>query len=272
MEYLIDEKILILSGREYAPDFNDNIYYCFDSVDYQNIFNWSMIFNKTNDAFVYFKYQVDSKNHPKDYIFLEINNKYEEITCYKKEDLIGKKITEIVFSKKDCAQELIRKFYRTAIKGKEQNFNMSSKLTGKNYSAFAYSPLKNFFAMIFKAIPESADLQNIYLNDYKKVADTLNQVFCSQSIVTELQNPYEFKDNIRLGIISLDIAKYLGIMDKNIKLKESTFVYGLNKTILPSDKKLSLEKLESREVNMLSKFEDPDKKNKKNDIYFMTQF
>jgi hypothetical protein len=46
-------------------------------------------------------------------------------------------------------------------------------------------------------------------------------------------------------------------------------VTGLNKIILSSDKKLPVERLESREVNILSKYEDPDKKTKKFDIYFM---
>lgn len=269
MEYLIDDKVLILDEKEYIPNFKDNIYYSFDSLNYQNVFNWSIIFNRISDAFVYFKYQVDSNNKPKDYIFLEANDKYEEITCYRKKDIIGKKITEILYRKNNCAQELIKKFYETAINGTEQNFNLSSKLTGKNYSAFAYSPLKNLFAITFKETPDTADMQKRYQNYYIKVTDILNQVSASQAIITELENPYKLKNPRKLGIISLDIAKYLGILDKNIKLKKPALVTGLNKNVLPSDKNFSLEKLESRKVNMLSKYKDPDNKIKKNDIYFM---
>jgi len=269
MEYLIDNKILILTGKEYFPNFKDNIYYCFDSLNYRGIFNWSMIFNKMRDAFVCFKYQVDSKNKPKDCIFLEANDKYEEMTCYRKKDIIGKKITEIVFRKKDCAQELIKKFYRTAINGTEQNFNLSSKLTGKNYSAFVYSPLKNFFAIIFKEIPDTTDIQNRYRNDYKKVIDTLNQVCASQAIITELENPFKLENTRKLRMVSSEVAEYLEIIEKNIKFKKPALVTGLNKIILPSVKKLLVEKLESREVNILSKYEGPDKKTKKIDIYFM---
>jgi len=222
-----------------------------------------------HDGFVYFKYQVNSKNKPKNYIFLEVNDKYEEITCYRKKDVIGKKITEIIDRKKDCAQELIKKFYRTAINGAEQNFNLSSKLTGKNYSAFVYSPLKNFFAMIFKETPDTTDIQNRYRNDYKKVTDTLNQVCTSQAIITELENPFELKNTRKLGMIPSEVAKYLGIINKNIILKKPTLVTGLNKIILPSDKELPVEKLESGEVNILTKYKDSDKKTKKIDIYFM---
>src|SRR3972149_1780727 len=160
MEYLIDNKILILTGKEYFPNFKDNIYYCFDSLNYRGIFNWSMIFNKMRDAFVCFKYQVDSKNKPKDCIFLEANDKYEEMTCYRKKDIIGKKITEIVFRKKDCAQELIKKFYRTAINGTEQNFNLSSKLTGKNLAPFGKIPVKIGVASEQGDLPVTTDIQN----------------------------------------------------------------------------------------------------------------
>ena len=271
MEYLIDDRVLILSGKGYAPNFSDKNYYCFDYVDYQDIFNWNMIFNKTRDAFVYFKYQLDANNNPKNYIFLAANDKYEEITSYKKEDIIGKKITEIIEHKKDAAQELIKKFYKTAVNGEEQIFSLSSKLTEKNYSALAYSPAKNFFAMIFKPAPDTADLKTSYLDDYKKVADILNQVYASQSVITELENPYESKNTRKLGMVSCDVAKYLGIIDKNIKLKKSTLATGLKKIIPPHEKQLALKKLESKEVNILCKYEDAGIKIKKNDIYFMTR-
>jgi len=270
MEYVIDQRVLILSGKGYVPTFIDKNYYCFDCVDFKNIFGWSMIFNKKRDAFAYFKYQVDASHNPKNYIFLTANDKYEEITSYKKEDIIGKKITEIIKTKKDCAQELIKKFYKTAINGEDQNFNLSSKLTGKNYSVLAYSPFKGFFAMIFKAIPDIEDMRVSYMEDYKKVAAILNQVCASQSVITELENPYESKRTRKLGMVSLDLAKYLGIIEKDIKLKESIFATGLKKINLSSDKQLSLKKLESGEVNVLCKYEDDGNKIK-NNIYFMTQ-
>ena len=269
IEYLIDDRLLILPEEEYIPNFRDDILYCFDSIGYQNVFNWSIILNKTSDAFVYFKYQVDSYNKPKDYIFLYANDKYEEITYYRKKDIIGKKITEILYRKKECAHELIKKFYETAINGTEQNFYLSSKLTGKNYSALAYSPLKNLFAITFKETPDTADMKKKYQNYYIKVTDILNQVSTSQAVITELENPYILKNPRKLGMISLDIAKYIGILDKNVKLKKPTLAAGLSKNILSSDKKNSLEKLESRKVNLLSKYKDPDSKIKKNDIYFM---
>ena len=271
MEYLIDDRVLILSGKGCAPNFSDKNYYCFDCVDYQDTFNWRMIFNKKRDAFVYFEYLLGASNNPENYIFLMANDKYEEITSYKKEDIIGKKITEILEHKRDAAQELIKKFYKTAVNGEEQIFSLSSKLTGKNYSVLAYSPCKNFFAMIFKATPDITDMQADHQHDYKKVADILNQVYASQSVITELENPYESKNTRKLGMVSCDVAKYLGIVDKNIKLKKSTLATGLTKIILPSEKQLSLKKLESEEVNILCKYEDIGNKTKKNDIYFMTQ-
>jgi len=271
MKYLIDDRVFILSDKVYAPNFIDKNYYCFDCVDFQDIFRWSMIFNKTRDAFAYFQYQLDANQNPKNYIFLTANDKYEEITSYKKEDIIGKKITEILQTKKDCVQELIKKFYKTAIKGEEQNFNLSSKLTGKNYSVLAYSPFKNFFAMIFKAIPDVEEMRVAYLEDYKKAVVILNQVCASQSLITELENPYESKKTRKLGIVSLDLAKYLGIIDKDIKLKESIFATGLKKISLPIDKQLSLKKMESWEVNVLCRYEAISNKTKKNNIYFMAQ-
>lgn len=268
MEYLIDDKILILVEKEYTLNIKKNICF-FDSLNYSGIFDWRIIFNKMLDGFVYFKYIVDSKNMPKDYVLVGANDKYEELTGYKKIDVIGKKVTEIVGGKKDYAQELIKKFYKTAMNGIEQHFNLFSKFACKNYFVFVYSPLKNYFAIIFKEIPDSVDMQKKYRNNYKKITNILNLVCTSKAVIIELENPIKIENTKKLGIISSEVAKYLGLVDKNTTLKNSTLISGLNKIILPLNKKLSIKKLESEEVNKLSKYEDFQNITKKLNIYFM---
>ncbi|MGM0364995.1 MAG: hypothetical protein ACQEP5_00495 [Actinomycetota bacterium] len=267
MEYIIEDRIFILNEKEYKPRLEDDIY-CLESIDCQDTFNWILILDKMRDAFAYFKYQVDAKNKPKDYILLDANHKYEKITRYEKKEVVGKKITEIECDKKNCAHELINKFYRTAVKGTEQNFLLSSKLTGRNYTAFVYSPSKNFFVIIFKEVPEKNERKN-YLNGYRIVIDYLNRVCRSRAVITETNSPSKYGNTRNLKMVSSEIAEYLGIIDKNIRLEENTVITGLDRISIPPDKKSTVEKLESGKVNILSKFQSPSEKAKKDEIYFM---
>ncbi len=48
------------------------------------------------DAFAYHQIVVDSDGNPVDYIFLGVNAAFETMTGLKKDDIIGKKVTEVL--------------------------------------------------------------------------------------------------------------------------------------------------------------------------------
>ncbi len=264
MQYLIGHKIFILNEKEYNPVLKNNIR-CFQPLDYQNSFKWTIILNKACDAWAYFKYVVDSENKPKDYLMLDANQKYEQLTCYRIKDVIGKRITEIVCDKEDCAHELIKKFYRTAIKGDKQNFYLTSKLTGKKYSAFVYSPAQNFFMIIFKEIPQTG---NILLDNCKIIALHLNEVSASEAVTIETINPFKLEKVKKIAMVSSEIARYLGII-KNNGLEKNTVVKGLNQRLLSKSEKNSIKKLESKNIKMLSRYEGTAQNTEGEIVYFM---
>ncbi len=57
---------------------------------------FDMFFDKMLDGFAYHKIVVDKAGKPIDYIFLEVNHAFEEMTGLKRERIIGKKVTEVL--------------------------------------------------------------------------------------------------------------------------------------------------------------------------------
>ncbi|MCP4706686.1 MAG: hypothetical protein GY865_18965, partial [candidate division Zixibacteria bacterium] len=50
------------------------------------------LLRNTNDAFGFHQIITDSKNKPIDYIFLEVNDRFEQFTGLKKDNILGKRV------------------------------------------------------------------------------------------------------------------------------------------------------------------------------------
>jgi len=61
-------------------------------------------------AFAYHKVIFDENNKPVDYVFLDVNKKFEEYTGLKKEEVINKKATEVLDNITESSFDWI-KFY-----------------------------------------------------------------------------------------------------------------------------------------------------------------
>ncbi|MBN1591632.1 MAG: PAS domain S-box protein, partial [Candidatus Coatesbacteria bacterium] len=90
---------------------------------------------------------VDEAGNPSDYIFLEVNDAFEELTGLKAEDAIGKRITELLPKIRSSA--FIGTYGRVALTGEPARFEMYSEDLKRNYDISAYSPRQGQFVAVF---------------------------------------------------------------------------------------------------------------------------
>lgn len=93
----------------------------------------------------------DEKGHPIDYIFLSANDSYERITGLKKENILGKKLTEVL---PEVEPYWIETFGKVALSGESIQYENYSKEIGKHFHTSAYSPKKGQFAVIVEDVSE----------------------------------------------------------------------------------------------------------------------
>ena len=79
------------------------------------------------EGFAYCKIILDEKNRPVDFVYLEVNDAFEELTGLKKEDVLGKKVTEAIPGIKEVHPELFEIYGRVALTGKEEQFDINFK-------------------------------------------------------------------------------------------------------------------------------------------------
>jgi len=109
------------------------------------------LLNNIADGFAYSKIICDSKDKPIDYVFLDMNDKFTEITGLNKKEALGKTAKSVFLGEKGSAEN-IETYGRVALEEKPAHLESYVKSSDKWLSIIAYSPKKGYFVELIKDI------------------------------------------------------------------------------------------------------------------------
>ena len=112
------------------------------------------LFEHMMNGFALHKIVLNKNKIPIDYIFVEVNDVFEDQTGLKREKIIGEKVTKILPGIENDPVGWITIYGKVAQTGKNLRFESYSESLNKWYSIYAYSPKKGYFATIFEDITE----------------------------------------------------------------------------------------------------------------------
>ena len=114
----------------------------------------ALLFSKMLDGFAYQRIVVNDDGKPVDYVFLAANDAFETITGLKRENVIGKRATEVLPGIEKDPADWIGVYGKVALSGHPVAFENYAEPLRKWYSVSAYSPRKGYFVTIFEDITE----------------------------------------------------------------------------------------------------------------------
>ena len=121
------------------------------------------LFENMMNGFGLHEIVIDDNGQPIDYIFHEVNQAFEKMTGLKRDEIIGKTVTQVLPGTEDDPGNWIGRYGQVALSGKSMRFEQFSQVLNKWYSILAFSPMKNFFAVMVEDITDrkraSAQLQ-----------------------------------------------------------------------------------------------------------------
>ena len=120
----------------------------------ENEEKYRSLFESMLNGFAYCKILLDENNHPIDFVYLEVNDFFERLTGLKKEDVVGKRVTQVIPSIKDTHPELFDIYGKVALTGKETQFEIYFEPLEIWLSISVYSPQKEYFVTIFENITQ----------------------------------------------------------------------------------------------------------------------
>lgn len=115
---------------------------------------YSLLFSNMMSGLAYHKIITDSSNNPIDYQFIDVNPFFEKLINKKREDIIGKKVTEILPGIEKDPADWINKYGKVAQNGGNIKFENYSQILEKWFSVTAYSPKNGYFVTIFEDITD----------------------------------------------------------------------------------------------------------------------
>lgn len=146
------------------------------------------LFKKSVNGISYHKIVVDETGFPVDYIFIEVNDSFEKFTGLKRDDIIGRYVTNVIPGIEKDEAEWIEKYGEVALYGKELDLEQYSESLNRWYKVSAFSPEKGYFITEFRDITDEKKLYNAEIK-IKAEKKRFNDVFETIPVYLVLLTP-----------------------------------------------------------------------------------
>jgi len=160
---------------------------------------YRLLFKNMATGFSHHKVIFDEYDKPIDYIFLEVNDAFEELTGLKKENIINRKISEVMPDIMKSEFDWIGIYGELSKKGGEKRFEQYASPLDRWYSVTAYSTEKGYFSTIFSDITERKRLVKELKESeekYRLITENINDLILviNDAYIREYVNELAFNE------------------------------------------------------------------------------
>ncbi len=129
----------------------------------------AVLFKNMFNSFAFHRIVTDNAGKPVDYIFLDVNDAFEKSTGIKREEAIGRRVTEVIPGIAKDPTDWIGIYGRVALQGESVQFENHDPAFGKWFRISAYSPRKRYFITIFDDITERREAEFALLENEQRL-------------------------------------------------------------------------------------------------------
>ena len=113
---------------------------------------YKQIVEHSREGYAYHRIITDRDGNPIDYVFLSANPAFEKATGLSRDQIVGKKVTEILPGIGKSSYDWIGNYGKVALTGGSISFEQYSEPLGRWYDVIAYSNEHTYFVTIFRDI------------------------------------------------------------------------------------------------------------------------
>lgn len=164
------------------------------------------LFDNMSEGFALHDIICDENGEPCDYRFLEINPSFERLTGLKRENVVGRKLSEALAG---TNPRFVKEYGAVALTGKPIHFEEYEPITNKYYDIISYCPAPGKFAVIFMDVTERKRVQEESLRLNLAVKEERDRL---AALINSIQDEVWFADTQgRLTLANPSSIKYLGL-------------------------------------------------------------
>lgn len=133
---------------------------------YTNNTDYGRLFKYAPTGIAYAQIIVDKTGNPVNYKYLDVNSTFEKMLGRKKEDVIGKTVTEVFPEIVQSEIDWIAECGSVALTGETKTIEQHSALYDVWYKVTIYSPRQGYFATNFEDITERKQAEQMLREEY----------------------------------------------------------------------------------------------------------
>ena len=193
-------------------------------------FRYRSLFDNMLEGFALCKIITDKHNNPVDFIYLEINDSFERLTGLKREDVLGKRVTEAIPEIKNFEPSLFEIYGKVALTGETTKFEIffDPLLIWLSISVFSFK--KGYFVAVFDNITERKVFEESLIESEEKF-----RTIAEQSVMGILI----FQD----GVIKYANESLSKIIEYSIQEMMNWSPSELTKAIYPDEREFAKERI-----------------------------
>jgi PAS domain S-box-containing protein len=173
---------------------------------------YSALFENMQDAFAYHKLLVDEAGRPVDYVFLEVNPAFERMTGLKRDEIIGKRVTESLPGIEKDPADWIGVYGKVALTGEKVRFQNYAESLQRWYQVSAYSPEKGYFVATFEDSTDRKKSEDALKALNNELEDRVRQR--TAQVSAERQRLYNVLEALPSYVILLDKSHHVVFANK----------------------------------------------------------
>lgn len=140
------------------------------------------LFNNMLNGFAYCNMLYDDQSHPIDFVYLDVNKSFEQLTGLK--DVIGKKVTEVMPDIRHLNPELFEIYGRVALTGVPETFEVNLIPLKKLLFVAVYSTRKDSFVAVFDDITDRKEAEEKLVSEHRRFQTLLENAPFGIMLVT----------------------------------------------------------------------------------------
>jgi len=144
---------------------------------------YRQLFTSIGQAFALHKAEYTGQDRKFDYSFVEVNGKFEEMTGLKAENIIGRRIREVIPSVEEYWMEAYEKVVNTGVSLQIENYSAPLK---KYYSVYVFRPMEGQFAALINDITDRKVMEERLAKQANSIKSALNIMQKNPDTVKEM--------------------------------------------------------------------------------------
>ncbi len=174
---------------------------------------YRQLFEELLSGFALHEIICDETGKPIDYRFLEVNPNFEALTGLRAEDILGKRLLEVL---PESETHWIETYGKVALSGEPVRFESFSEVLGKYFEVRAFCPEKGRFATLFHDITERKRTEEELLKTSRAVEQSPVSI-----VITDLEARIEYVNPKFVALTGYSAAEALGQNPRLLKSGET---------------------------------------------------